>query len=276
MNELEALLSDLEQLYHGNVREMESRSRGVSVGHQAPPLKSPQMHYATAAPGATASQAPKLELPPRPQNNPYLPQVAPHQVAPQQDRQKELLIRQQQELIQEQSRQIEQLKRLQHTQQQEVPRPMSPGRSTTGVIHALDDIMDDLSQLIAADTKALPDTILDDLQNLELRPATTALQQHRRPTSPPLPVVAPMGVVPTRARPVSSHYPRASAITHAPAVQAIGAPPGGPSPGMAHTGTRRICDSADLCELGVVRAMSDRVSCRVVYSRCQIQHHLAW
>lgn len=235
MNELESLLSDLEQLYYNNVQEMESRSRGVavpSVGHQAPPIKSPQMHYATASPGATASQAPKLELPPRPQNNPYLPQVAPHQ-----DRQKELLIRQQQELIQEQSRQIEQLKRLQHPQQQEVPRPMSPGRSTTGLVHALDDIMDDLSQLIAADTKALPDTILDDLQNLELRPATTAPQQHRRPTSPPLPVVAPMGVVPTRARPVSSHYPRASAITHAPAVQAIGAPPGA-SPGMAHTGTR--------------------------------------
>ena len=115
---------------------------------------------------------------------------------------------------------------------------MSPGRST--VVHALDDIMDDLSHLIAADTKALPDTILDDLQNLELRPSTTATalhQQQRRPTSPPLPVVAPMGVVPTRARPVSSHYPRASAITHAPAVQAIGAPPGA-SPGMAHTGTR--------------------------------------
>jgi hypothetical protein len=166
-------------------------------------------------------------------------------------REKEELIRQQQELIEEQNRQIEELKRLQsHQQQQHQLHVIGEEEEYAGdqMVKStevqLDDIMNDLTQIIcAADDSALPDTILNDLRNMELRSAVVQPlpppQQRQVQTQP----VVPTTTAP-RVRPMSAYHAAASVVAPLPrqGVQPVyRSPVQSNGVGMAHTGTRAAC-----------------------------------
>lgn len=83
------------------------------------------------------------------------------------EEEKELIIRRQQQTIEEQNRKIALLQQMQQLSQQ--PQSQLHAQSSAPTSKGpLDDVLEDLQQLIESESRALPDAILADLENLSV------------------------------------------------------------------------------------------------------------